>query len=201
MRIHLKLKATTQPVRTGQDFWWSTILNATREKETFTFKEIDGACDPYHEKPLEHFLRKLEKAGFIARAGKERVWSLVKRQRHCPVLAKDGESRVGARQQNMWNVMRRRRQGFTVDELRIDASTDDAEVTVNTAKRYCKLLANAGILKVQKQGARGAGRQTYVLTGSGNSGPKPPAKMLAKFVYDPNRNVVLGDIDAEEDLT
>jgi hypothetical protein len=203
MRMLVKIEtAGAKPLRHGSAFWWETILGTTREKPTFTYAEIDGASDPYNEKSLGIFLRKLEKAGFIERVkpGGARVFRVVKRQSQCPVVTAEGQDCGNAvRLQNMWNVMRRRRTGFTVDDLAVDASTDSAVIARNTAKQYCLLLVRAGVLAVQKPGKRGEGRNIYVLKGSAASGPKAPRRMAAKLVFDPNRNIVLGDVIAEEE--
>lgn len=192
-----------RPLRFGAEYWWSCILDLTREGAGFSYAQLDGLSDPYHDRYLGRFLRKLEDAGFIAKAALGvRVYSLVKRQSQVPLIGLDRkESHRGQRLQNMWNVMRRRRSGFTVDELALDASTDDLVVARNTAKQYCLLLARAGMLAVQAPGKRGEGRNIYVLRGSANTGPKPPRKMKATMVYDPNRETIVGNVVAEEDRT
>ncbi|MBW8320641.1 MAG: hypothetical protein K0M49_02470 [Arenimonas sp.] len=195
--------ASAKPMRCGADYWWSCILDITREAPCFSYAELDGLSDPYHERYLGQFLRRLEKTGFIAKfAAGSRNYILVKRQSQVPSLGHDArESQRGQRLQNMWNVMRRRRSGFTVDELALDASVDDLVVARNTAKQYCLLLARAGMLAVQAPGKRGEGRNIYVLRGSANTGPKAPRKMKATMVYDPNREIIVGDVVAEEDRT
>jgi hypothetical protein len=195
--------ANARPLRYGAEYWWSCILDLTRDGAGFSYADLDGLSDPYHDRYLGQWLRRLEHAGFIAKveAG-ERSYRLIKRQSQTPVIGTDRkESRFGQRLQNMWNVMRRRRSGFTVDELALDASTDDLVVARNTAKQYCLLLARAGMLAVQTPGRRGEGHNIYVLRGSANTGPKPPRKMKATMVYDPNREVVIGDVLAAEDRT
>lgn len=204
MRAVVKLSIeNAQPLRYGAEYWWSCILDLTREGAGFTYAQLDGLSDPYHERYLGRFLRKLETARFIEKnpfADGKRSYILLRRQSHMPVITLDRkESRVGQRLQNMWNVMRRRRGGFTVEELALDASTDDVVVARNTAKQYCLLLARAGMLAVQTPGKRGTGRNIYVLRGSANTGPKPPRKMKATMVYDPNRGAIIGDVLAEED--
>lgn len=195
--------ADARPLRFGAEYWWSCILDLTREGSSFSYADLDGLSDPYHDRYLGRFLRKLEDAGFIAKVvDGSRVYTLTKRQSQVPVIGVDRkESLVGRRLQNMWNVMRRRRSGFTVDELALDASVDDLVVARNTAKQYCLLLARAGMLAVQAAGKRGEGRNIYVLRGSANTGPKAPRKMKATLVYDPNREIIVGDAVAEEDRT
>lgn len=205
MRMQVRIDvAGARPLRNGSAFWWEKILEITRTGTEFTYQQLDGASDPYHEKHLGMFLRKLEDAGYIERTSSEggRVFRVVIRQSQCPIIDAEGrESRVGIRLQNMWNVIRRKRGGFTVDELAIDASVEGAVVARNTAKQYCLMLERAQLLVVQKAGKRGENRNIYVLKGSANTGPKPPRRMSAKLVFDPNRNAVLGDVIAEEDRT
>jgi hypothetical protein len=199
--------AESRLIRHGADYWWSCILDITRSAELFSFKELDGLSDPYKERYLGRFLMKLERAGFIEKGtgamstASARVYRLLKRQSQTPVISFDSkQSVVGQRQQNMWNVMRRRHQGFTIDDLVLDASTEDAIVARNTAKQYVMLLERAGILVVTKRFKPGRGCNIYVLKGSANTGPKPPSKMKASMVYDPNRGVIVGAVTAEEDL-
>lgn len=203
MRMLVKIDvAGARPLRNGAEFWWATILETTREKTNFSYAEIDGASDAYHDVKLGNFLRRLEVAGFIERIEPDggRTFRVIKRQSQCPVISATGaNSRMGIRQQNMWNVMRRRKAGFTVDELAVDASTEDAVIQRNTAKQYCLLLQRAGVLLIQKSGKSRLGRNIYVLRGSANTGPKPPRRMSAKLLFDPNQNIVLGDVIAEED--
>lgn len=208
--MHRALKLTiseARPIRHGADYWWSVILDITRTAEVFSYKELDGLSDPYKDRYLGRFLVKLEKAGFIEKVTGDtytagaRVYRLLKRQSLTPVISFDRkQSIVGQRQQNMWNVMRRRHQGFTIDELVLDASTEDAIVARNTAKQYVMLLEGAGLLACTKRFKPGQGCNIYVLKGSANTGPKPPSKMKASMVYDPNRGVIVGAVTAEEDL-
>lgn len=208
--MHRVLKLTIEdarPIRHGADYWWGRILDITRVENVFSYKELDGMSDPYKERYLGRFLMKLERAGFIEKVvggsytPGARVYRLLKRQSQTPVISFDKkQSVVGQRQQNMWNVMRRRRQGFTIDDLVMDGSTEDAVIARNTAKQYVMLLEGAGILVCTKRFKPGRGCNIYVLKGSANTGPKPPSKMKASMVYDPNRGEIVGAVNAEEDL-
>lgn len=195
-----------KPLRHGQDYIWATILDLTRETDVFTYKALKGYCDPQKLRGVRTVLQKLETAGYLARepatgSKNARPYRLLKRQAACPALKRDvnGEARKSVGQQNMWNVMRRARQGFTVAALALDASTEDYPIALNTAKQYCLRLERAGVLALQNAGERGVGRNVYVLRGSANSGPKAPRKYKSSFLYDPNRGVVLGHVLAEED--
>lgn len=193
------------PLRHGLDYVWSLILELTRKSDTFTYRDIRGMCDQKRLVQVRLDLVKLQKAGFLERLPADRSkgarpYRLLQRQSATPILRADGggESTFGAGIQNMWNVMRRARNGFTVADLAIDASTDDVKVSHQHAKQYCLLLERAGILKKQRTGERGVGRNVYVLLGSGNSGPKAPRRFKSTLVYDENRGRVLGQVIAEE---
>lgn len=202
MPFALKIANAPKPLLYGAEFWWSQMLDLTADGQSFSYADLDGRSAPYHEQYMGLFLVKMERAGFIERAGEDdaRVYRMVKRQRNCPVIGKNGkESKVGLGQQNMWNVMRRRRGGFTVQDLMIEASTDEVQLARNTAKQYCMRLERAGLLVKQKAGKRGEGRNIYVLRGSANTGPKPPRKYSATLLIDQNTHCVIGDVTAEED--
>lgn len=203
--LHLALSGT-KPVMGGFDFFWQAILARTSaEKPEFTYRQIDGACKPGFERLLKRFLTLLVKAGFVEvlqertsiRDG--RLYRLKLRQASTPILTDDGAiGAKGRKQQNMWNVMRRAHQGFTIEELAISASTDDVVVTFRCAKAYVLRLINAGVVIVQKRRGGGAGPNTYVLRGSANTGPKAPKVYRTDFMYDPNTGLVLGDAVADE---
>lgn len=194
-----------KPLRHGMDYVWSLILNLTRDGDTFTYKDIRGMSDQSRLVQVRLDLVKLVDAGFLDRLPADRPkgarpYRLLKRQSDAPILRSDrtGESVRGQGIQHMWNVMRRARGGFTVANLAIDASTDEVHVSHQHAKQYCLLLERAGILRKQRTGERGVGRNIYVLLGSKNTGPKPPRRYQSIFVYDQNVGRIVGAVTAEE---
>lgn len=206
MRRLLELSISdAKPLRHGLDYLWTLILEFTREQDTFLYRDIKGMSDQARLKQILIDLRRLEKAGILerlpaVRPKAARPYRLLKRQSTTPALQTGGggESTVGMGIQNMWNVMRRSRSGFTVAELAIDASTDDVKVSHQHAKQYCLLLERAGMLRKQRPGERGVGRNIYVLLGSANTGPKAPRRYKSTLVYDENRSLVVGGATAEE---
>lgn len=194
-----------RPLRHGLDYLWSLILQLTRETDIFFYRDIRGMCDQECLGRVRRDLAKLVKTGFLerlpeTRSKRPRPYRVLKRQSDTPSLRTDlsGESRMGDGIQQMWNVMRRERGGFTVMELAVAASTDDVAVSHQHAKQYCLLLERAGMLRKQRTGQRGVGRNIYVLLGTANSGPKPPRRYKAVMVYDQNRNIIVGPVQAEE---
>ncbi|MCB1473805.1 MAG: hypothetical protein KDJ68_13225, partial [Rhodobiaceae bacterium] len=67
-----------------------------------------------------------------------------------------------------------------------------------SAKRYAQALEKAGYLSVRDPGGPGRGR-AYRIKPSMNTGPRPPAILQMKAVWDQNRNEVMGRVLAEEE--
>lgn len=203
--LHLALSGS-KPIMGGFDFFWKTILDRTSDDAPeFTYRDIDGACQPGFERHLKRFLTLLVTAGFVEVVTERpairdaRRYRLVKRQLATPVLTEDGRLGVkGVKQQQMWNVMRRAHQGFTIEELRVSASTDSVVIPFRGAKAYVQRLQKAGAIAVQRRRGGAAGPNTYVLKGSANTGPRAPKIYRTDFMYDPNTGLVLGNADASE---
>ena len=190
-----------RPVRAGRDYFWQKLLEASRDGGSATVKELRGVCDPGHDEALRSFLARMYDAGHVERLDDRPPYRfrISSPQRDCPVISGDGKpSLKGRAQQQMWNVMRRARLGFTVEQLMIDATTDDVVVGFETAISYLRLLFRAGVVKITSNGRKPADR-VFVLTGSGNTGSKAPRRMRAAFMYDPNTCSVLGEVVAEEE--
>ncbi|MGD9476114.1 hypothetical protein [Shinella sp. G-2] len=207
MRKLLKLSVSgTTPIQHGMDHMWSVILDLTRETDVFLYSDVTGRYDQAHRTRVANDLAKLVACGFLERLQEKasprgaRPYRLLQRQSETPVLRDDGKGRstVGQGLQNMWNVMRRARGGFTVNDLAIEASTDDCVVKYDNANSYCRALERAGILKKMKAGKGSTGRALYVLLGSANTGPKPPRRYKASFILDENQNRIIGPAEAEE---
>ncbi|MGO7903625.1 hypothetical protein AB9E09_03005 [Rhizobium leguminosarum] len=207
MAMLLKLNISeTKPLRRGSEWFWSVLLQKTANGQTATFKDLDGASEPYQEDAITLFLKRMVAAGYVSRSA-ERPWryTVLKRQPNYPMVTRDGSpSKMGLAQQYMWNVMRRSPQGFTVTELATSASTDDVVVGIEVARGYVVQLERAGVLKLltkKKAGQGGRHTHVYALPGSQNTGPKAPRIHKASVVYDPNLQTIKGDVVAEEDRT
>ncbi|CDZ32180.1 Hypothetical protein NGAL_HAMBI1145_09510 [Neorhizobium galegae bv. officinalis] len=190
-----------RPVRAGRDYFWQKLLEASRDGGSATVKELLGVCDPGHDGALRSFLARMYDAGHVERLDDRPPYRfrISKPQRDCPLISSEGKpSQRGRAQQQMWNVMRRARLGFTVEQLVIDASTDDVIVGYETARAYIRLLVRAGVVKISRD-AQNTKDKVFVLTGSGNTGSKALRRMRAAFMYDPNTCTVLGEVVAEEE--
>lgn len=204
MPLTVKLQvAKATPQLRGHDHYWRVILELTEEGRTFTTADIADRSSPGYGAEIRDFLRRLA-AGGVIRATETfatpgtpgRIYELVKRQRATPSFNRDGSpAHAGARQQQMWNVMRRETGGWTLQELVIAASTEDVTVTSDWARRYCVALTAAGILIETGR----PGDRRWRLKGTANTGPQPPMRMSGACVFDPNTGAVVGDLVVEGD--
>ena len=208
MAAFVKLRVTgAERLRRGQDYMWSVIREYHATGQPFSVLDIWKRTAEPQRSTVSAFVIRLEKAGFVKRAGErkglsghaEKLFLVAQSQTAAPVVGKNGgASRYGQGRQNMWNVMRRERDGFTALELAALATTDDVPCAVQTAFNYCKRLEHVGILGVAMPGGKGTPRRWW-LKGSGNSGPKPPMIMNGTIVFDQNLSSVVGEVIAEED--
>lgn len=210
MAIELKLTVSgTEKLLRGQEHFWKVIRVLGADGRVFTAAAVAECSQEPHSGTITTFLRRLWKAGFVAkdgqktgRAGKiETCWMLMRSPEQLPVIGRDGVvARPRSAQQQMWNIMRSPagRTGFTYRDLVALGSTDDLAIADNTAKSFIQQISRAGYL--QKLDAGGPGRPArWRLRPAMNSGPLPPKLLRAKLVYDQNRERIAGDVIAEED--
>lgn len=191
MPIVLKMNCTdTTRLRRGKDHFWKVILDLSRGGAAFKYTDVVGFCDHGQQSPVTNFLRELCLAGIASRNVDltKQEYSLNKRQRRRPVTDEAGNLTAGGlagkRRQNMWNVMRRNKAGWTVLELAVAASTDDVSVTKDTAYKYSHALFKAGCLN--KVDAKINGCIHYRLKGSADTGPQCPIVVAGSAVFDQN---------------
>lgn len=203
MSIVLKLTAKKgKTALRGVAHYWSVIMDFAVAQRAFSYGDI-RALSNSSDSDLHSFLRRLAKAGFIAKVpGTQPVkWTVVIRQSAPPKIRRDGTVVKGASgRQAMWNAMRGPvcRQGFTAIELMGYASTDEQTITLATARHYIEELLNAGYLAQLRAGVRGS-PAIFRLAPHMNTGPLPPMTLKTKAVYDQNLNEVIGEAIAEEE--
>jgi len=201
MAFVLKLKAVKgKPAPRGVDHDWSVMMDHAVAGTCFSVDDIAERSNSAKSN-IVGFIRRLEKAGFI-----EPVWAIppawrVKiRQRVTPKVRDDGTVLTGAsKQQAMWNTMRSpvSRIGFTADDLVAWGSTDELQISKETARTYISLLAGAGyLIQLAPSGARKLAM--WRLAPAMNTGPLPPMILRTKVVFDQNRHEVVGESIAEE---
>lgn len=209
MSIQLELTVTAgKPIYRGHDHYWSVIRDLGKSGR-FTKNEVALRCNDPKDKCIDDFIGRLKLAGYLRVAettygptehnGRARrdVYELVKRPVQTPILNRDGSvGTQGLGRLNMWTAMRALPQ-FDKRELAAAASTEDVNVTVETASDYARRLYKAGYLQIVRKSKPGMAC-IYRLKHSLNTGPKPPMILRSKMVYDQNRGEVIGPVIAEE---
>lgn len=87
---------------------------------------------------------------------------------------------------NMWTAMRGLAT-FTPLDISAQASTDDIEVTVPQARKYCRTLLEHGYLKVVRKAVPGKREPVYRLIR--NTGPVAPREIRVTKLEDVNLSV------------
>jgi hypothetical protein len=97
-----------------------------------------------------------------------------------PRLRADGTPVTqGLAREQMWRTMRLLGT-FTLDDLVVQASTDEVQIAAEDAKSYAYWLAKAGYLRVIEA------CRCWRFIPTRYSGPKPPMVQRVKAVFDPN---------------
>ncbi len=167
----------------------------------FTSTELDVVLDA---STIREYLTSLHKAGYleaisIGKRGEANVYRLID---DCgvdaPRVRKDGSQVTqGQGRQHMWNAMRISKE-FSAVDLRLNATTDDVQVTESEAASYCQALCKAGYLRIVTpsktgtSGKPGSGQRCrYMLIPTMWTGPQPPQIQRTKQIYDPNLKKVV----------
>lgn len=206
MSILLSLQVSgAKRVRRGHEHYWACILKLGRNGASFKSKDVVDLCDIDRPEFVYDYLRRLEKAGYIKDVGKAprgkgrpAVFELVRAPQETPRINRDGSPGLqGNAQKQMWNAMRIL-PIFSAQELAVQSSTDEVKVPASSAKRYCTSLVSAGYLSVRDPGS-GSRPAIYSLKPGHNTGPRPPAVLRGKAVWDQNRKQIMGRVLAEEE--
>jgi hypothetical protein len=153
-----------------------------------------------HIASVRDFVRRLV-AGGIASALDGGMYRLKESPKETPRLRRDGSKAPPCKQQQMWVAMRALAR-FSTAELAMAASTDDAKVDEVAAQSYIVRLHAAGYLAVVTPAKRRiGGRAIWRLKPSMNTGPRAPQVMRTRFVWDPNREAVMGGPAAAEEVS
>jgi len=190
----------TARVPRGQQGFWEIIRDLHRSKGRWTLQQVDERSNVARD-TVNDFVQRLLKGGYIANSGhigKSAAFRLVKDQPDAPRLRRDGTpaGETGLGQEQMWRAMKML-QRFDARNISIHASTDEVPVSLIATRDYIKHLARAGYLALvapAKNGHKpGTGAlATYRLLPNMNTGPLAPQVQQTKWVWDPNRRVVMG---------
>lgn len=181
----------------------AALWAAIRKLVTFTARDVrlETRCSRWQ---VEDYLLGLTAAGIVARDLEPMHHASTSGYRYTlvkdlgiepPRVRRDGTPvTMGLGREQMWRTLRGLRE-FTAVDLAVQASTEEAPVSVETAKEYCHYLALAGYLAVTIAG-KGGQPNRYRFVPTRNSGPLPPMIQRVKAVYDPNLKAVVWS-DAE----
>lgn len=164
----------------------------------FTTRDLLGLTNGVKYQTLDAWVRRMVARDLFAIAGESprrdgacRINRyVVKRPSKRPPIA--AANRGGEAQLHLWTAMRSLPH-FTLSELVTAASTDEIAIKRKTAGEYVRRLAQVGLL-IELRPSRSLEFNSGVwrLRKSADTGPKAPQLLRADFVFDTNRNVVIG---------
>lgn len=181
------------------------IWDAIRMFNGKPFTQMDVTPGGIPDDTARDFLRGLMKGGFL-QVVQEPKHSHVRTQwvlandigAEAPRVKKNGEIvTAGKGNEAIWGAM----QALGTFNARVLAEMSGS--SEQTVKTYCKLLASAGYLTIDRQGkGKGCGgiQSRYRLLRSKISGPRPPMITRIKAVYDPNVHQIVWQQTADDAL-
>lgn len=134
-------------------------------------------------------LKDWKRWGYVAEAGlrgNRKLFRITKKAGIPPVGDLNSDvMKVTTPQESMWFVIRKAGV-FDFRDIAMQANNESVAVTEDDARDFCRMLANAGYLRVEKK-ADGKGRLArYRLIN--DTGPKPPRACRVRAVYDANKS-------------
>lgn len=125
--------------------------------------------------------------GYVKAAGKRgnrKLFAVTQKAGTPPTTAQSGRIMSDITpQESMWFVIRNAGV-FDYRDIAMQANNEEVRVSEEQASEFCRMLANAGYLKVERK-ADGKGRLAmYRLVK--NTGPKPPRERRIRAVFDDN---------------
>ena len=200
--IHIEVAMPSGPAH----YWREMKARA----KGFTVSDIALSSEGVAYTTVKRYVWFLVKAGFVVRVGEKKsgyatqaLYAIKQNSRVAPIERPDPLTKPPTGREALWTAMRGLTQ-FSVAELAVSASTEDRPVSGRSASLFVQRLVQAGAIEVIEAPARANGRPLgsraglYRLKRAANTGPLPPKLCVANFVFDPNRNRVLGDAIVSE---
>ncbi|MBS7552063.1 hypothetical protein KHC23_00115 [Ancylobacter dichloromethanicus] len=190
----------------GHAAYWA-IIREFDAQGPWCVSDVDGQSNA-GRREVSAYVSRLVRAGLAhvvehRRKGPTPVpyYRLLDRRTEAPRLRRDGSECQPTANEQMWRAMRSLAT-FDAKEIAFAASTDVVTVNEVAAKDYIKRLAGAGYLVVVQEAKAGRkGRPAiWRLKPAMNTGPLPPLIMRTKFVWDANRQVVMGPAATAEEV-
>lgn len=196
------------PVSTGQEAIWQIIRDLDK-KGPWSISDIDGQTNKANFDTIVDYVHRLRAGLFIdvvatrpmkGDSTPANLYRVKIKTSETPRLRRDGSKAPPSGQLQMWRAMRQLRQ-FTYRDLARVASTDELTISEVTAKSYLSRLSDVGFLQLlapAKLGRANSGPAVWRLKPSMNTGPLAPQVLRTRFIFDPNRKVVVGDASLAE---
>jgi hypothetical protein len=189
----------------GPEHYWREMRRLG--SKGFTVRAIANASDGVSYETVRRYVWWLQKEGYVARVGQKQdgyavqaIYVVKKATAHAPI--ERAAPRAIKAREAMWNAIRALKQ-FTARELAVSAATEERPISQRSANLYIQRLAQAGVLQVVVPPRRATGKigpvprgaiaGTWRLRKNADTGPEAPKLCNAGFVFDPNKNAVLGD--------
>jgi hypothetical protein len=195
----------------GPAFYWKKACDFG--SKGFTVSDLAGCTSGIANSTVRKWVRDMAKDGELkvigARPGiansEKRLYAVTRPRLTPPTVRRpDFIGVAGQVQQQVWNTMRMLSL-WTLEELALAASTKERPVSRNAANKYVAALVRAGIVSIVKGpaygeiGHMGARSGFYKLNPAANSGPAAPQILRAKFVFDINKQKIIGESEVTHD--
>ena len=190
-----------QPYQSPRQRVWTAIR---KHREEFTIKQVAELGQMKYDSTRD-FITGLKKAGIIAEVRREKLPNMSKKIEliyfklvedygyNTPSVDRQGNilGKSATVNKAMWNTLRITKQPVNATELAAISSTDEQQVSIETADSYLRFLHHAGYLKIARVAHHAVRKAKYQLLPGMDTGPIPPQIQRAKQVFDPNTNTVM----------
>ena len=194
-------KNAIQPIQTPRQRVWTAIR---KHRDEFTIQQVADIGQMKYDSTRD-FITGLKKAGIIGEVRREKLPNMSQRIEliyfkliedygyNAPSVDRKGNllGKTATVNKAMWNTLRITKQPVNANELAAISSTDEQNVSIETADSYLRFLHHAGYLKIARAAHHAVRKAKYQLLPSMDTGPNPPQIQRAKQVFDPNTNQVM----------
>lgn len=180
---------TQSPANTTAQGYVGRTLRAAAGRERFTAAEL--AAEPGLTRArVGTIVRQWARNGWIEDTGDapkpNEVWQVTDAGREALGEAAADLMPVAAdAEQNMWRAIRNLR-SFSPTDVQGMSCTEEAPVSRRRAAKFCRMLEEAGYLRVVRGGVPGRREPIYRLIR--NSGRLAPVERRVRATYDPNED-------------
>lgn len=193
--------STVQPYQSPRQRVWIAIR---KHRDEFTIQQVADIGKMKYDSTRD-FITGLKKAGIIGEVRRENLPNMSKKIEliyfkliedygyNAPSVDRKGNllGKTATVNKAMWNTLRITKQPVNANELAAISSTDEQNVSIETADSYLRFLHHAGYLKIAREAHHSVRKAKYQLLPTMNTGPNPPQIQRAKQVFDPNTNQVM----------